>query len=1362
MRRCRVLLQARSTPYLLLFCLLIEWSGSAAAQTATVPTARYPTVESTSTPSPQSKETTIQQNGRFLGWRFAATHPKDGPEPQHSIFGGSRIDAPGELSRGASAFSAFSGLSLSSPMTGSANAGFGFRTGPPTGFIPTAVTAGDFNEDGHMDLAISNGGDNTIFVLLGKGDGTFQTPEVLYTQGEAPVWITAIKLRNNGHLDLAVANGDTGDIEIFPGNGDGTFQASSHVPLTQTPTFLLAGDFNNDGRQDLAVGLVVPAGTTEPQFEILTGNGTGGFSGAVFPPPIVAFDDVPTGWIATADLNNDGLPDIVTTITGAVAIAYLNQSGQSFLKGPLFGPRDGTMVVGLGDMDEDGCVDAEEIDDFGFLTIAKGQCNGLFTQGAPSAPLGDLDPAVQIVDVNGDGHLDVVASAAFFNFHTIGGGSQGGYLVSVLKGDGKGNLSPTRIYRGGGGAFSLAVTDLTGAGRPEIVTANSLDSTATLFLNDGSGGYGAPRGQVAGSLSGPANAPLNASIGTADLNGDSRPDVLFIENGSPDGQPNLIAALLNDGSGQFSPEVRSPITAGPIATSLQYVLGKFRNVSATDMIYVTENGLETGDPNVVAFIPGNGDGTFGTATALSSTLANPLQIVAGDFNHDGILDFVIVGTNTDPTSLTGVEWRLDTFLGHGDGTFAHLTTQAFPYLSGGSPQQIFAIDINHDGKLDLLIGNNNNGGFTTSDDLIEALGKGDGTFEQPFTAIPHFGPVAVADLNGDGLPDLVQRRDPAADIINNFFEPAAITVYLNTPNNGFQKQASYHLPGYLFPDYNPALVGDFNGDGADDIALAYYDNNFSQGIEGKLQVLQGLGNGTFNVTNHMYLLSGLSSPRIGADFNGDGAMDLVELVGRNASFHMIPGAPAPSVSIAFDSTPLIGSESATVALFQPAASTQTVILSANDPSVQLPANITFAAGQSVQDFSFTVGAGFNRAHALALFATLGTETAAAYAAIPNPNFPTGVVTSIAPATFSTTPGGNVSLGMGVDGEYGYFGTFSSFQCSGLPPGANCSFDPSSGRVLPTVGLGILINVNTSASTPFGMYTVNVSATDGSVQASGQFRMGIGDFSLGISPGMVVTGPIGSAFATITSASTNGLAAPITVTCSGLPSSVTCGAGSVLFATQGSTTVAVNANQTVAGDYPFTITGKVNDVSHQISGLLRVGDFTAAIDKTTATLLAGQSVSFNVTLNSVNHYASSIAVICQPTSELVTCAASVPTANLTDSGTTGVQLTVNRTGSRSASFTIFRPMRVVVFVTAMGCILFLPQRRFRRLTAAALFLAFAGCGGGTTSNVGFVGNPTPPAPPTPVTISVNVFAVATSTFSDTSNQKLVGPIQITLQ
>jgi FG-GAP-like repeat/FG-GAP repeat len=198
------------------------------------------------------RQVVIRKNSRFLGWKFAHLAHQDTTRWQRNNSQGR------ELPSAAHSYGSVHSAS-STPATGFGNAGFAEHPTLPAGSIPTAITSGDFNGDGKMDFAISNGGDNTIYVFLGNGDDTFQVPAILYTQGQSPNWIAAVTLRKNGPVDLAVTDGDSNAVEVFLGNGDGTFQPSTQISLPQMPTFILATDVNNDGNQDLVVGLVVAA-----------------------------------------------------------------------------------------------------------------------------------------------------------------------------------------------------------------------------------------------------------------------------------------------------------------------------------------------------------------------------------------------------------------------------------------------------------------------------------------------------------------------------------------------------------------------------------------------------------------------------------------------------------------------------------------------------------------------------------------------------------------------------------------------------------------------------------------------------------------------------------------------------------------------------------------------------------------------------------------------------------------------------------------------------------------------------------------------------------------------------------------------
>ncbi|HEV2465032.1 MAG TPA: VCBS repeat-containing protein [Acidobacteriaceae bacterium] len=1267
----------------------------------------------------------------------------------------------------------------------------GFASAPKleTGSIPTAVAQGDFNEDGKVDIAISNGGDNTIYVYLGNGDGTFALPEVLYTAGQSPVWLAAAKLRATGHLDLIAVDGDSNQVEVFSGNGDGTFQQPKVVAtLSQIPTFVVTGDFNNDGNEDLAVGLVIAPAENQPQFEVLLGDGTGAFPSVITPPVIDnPFDGtIPTSWLALGDLNKDGQLDVVTTTFGE-GIAYLNQGGTAFLQGSGFGPVDGAVTVALGDVDNDGCLDAIETGGWGYLTIGKGNCDGTFTQGNPVAEVGDVDYAVAVADVNGDGKPDIVAAGAFTGNEIVvapgNGGTFGGYLVSVMDGDGSGNFSPPAIYRIAANAFSLAVTDLKGNGLPDILTIGQTESTATHLVNDGKGGFGEPSGESIGYLTGVSNAPIpSTNPQTVDLNNDGHPDVVVIESGQLSSVPSQITALLNDGTGKLLPPVRSPITILPYAGLFPvFTFGKFRNSTTEDMILVSEYASVDGsnDSNAIAFIPGNGDGTFGAAVTIAD-LPDPRTVVSGDFNKDGKLDFAVFGYLNENAPAT---CELDIFLGNGDGTFKHLAPQTFTALTSDAPQQLIAGDFNHDGKPDLLIGNNTNNGWVASgDDLDLMLGNGDGTFQAATTLMSHFGPVAVADVNGDGYLDLIQARDPDANItdesllaVGGPFIAPAITIYLGGPGGSFTKKATYAAPGVQIPSEAPPLVGDFNGDGKFDIAIPYQQSVYGAPWENRLQIFQGNGDGTFTPSGVPYQLPAYDLPIAGGDYRGVGVTDLLDLVGWSSSINTLSAAAAPAFEIEADSSPLTRNQgTATVTLALPASTSETVQLSSSDPAVTLPGNLTFSPGQSQQSFSFNLGAGFDASHLLAISATIGSETESAYFAKANPNLKPGVTAFVegweqAVTTISTSPGGSIQFLYILQSVDGYSGNFSQFSCSGLPAGASCQFAQPSATLLPGGSVQVAFSLNTTSSVASGTYNISLNSTNGEVSATAPVTLGIGGFSLGANPAIIQVNGASYPSTSVTASYIDLYSQNIQLSCNGLPSGATCTIPSILYPASPSTTVSLSASSSVAAqDYPFEITGTAGNLTATANATLRVSNFTAALETSSASLGQGQSASFNVEIKSLNHFSNQdISLSCQSSAN-VTCTTPSEYASVADGGSVTIPLKVTYNGSNTASRA--RPPFAQRWTPAWGCgigfLLLLPKRRRKSLASIlSIFIVLillpllSACGGGSNAAVGGGGTSSGGGSGTTSTVTV-----AVSTQAATSSGNLVnsaGTITLTV-
>jgi hypothetical protein len=168
-----------------------------------------------------------------------------------------------------------------------------------TGNFPVSLAVGDFNGDSRPDLAVANFSDNSVSVLLGKGDGTFQ-PQVALPVGTRPSFVVTGDFNDDGKTDLAVANQLDNSVSILLGRGNGMFGPPMTHLAGVAPIALAVGDFNADGRSDLAVAAVVKGNVS-----VLLGNGDGTLG------PNVLY---PTGGepvsLAVADFDGDGQPDL--------------------------------------------------------------------------------------------------------------------------------------------------------------------------------------------------------------------------------------------------------------------------------------------------------------------------------------------------------------------------------------------------------------------------------------------------------------------------------------------------------------------------------------------------------------------------------------------------------------------------------------------------------------------------------------------------------------------------------------------------------------------------------------------------------------------------------------------------------------------------------------------------------------------------------------------------------------------------------------------------------------------------------------------------------------------------------------------
>jgi hypothetical protein len=217
------------------------------------------------------------------------------------------------------------------------------------GTEPSAITVGDFNSDGALDIAVADEIGETIAVLINKNDGTGDfNAAVLYPAGHAPRGIATGSLRNNGILDLVVANNLGGDVTVFLGNGDGTFQTGVNYAADTNPKSVALGDFSNNGILDIAC-----ANHNTNNVSILMGNGDGTFKAPV---------DYPVGidprHVVTYDFNKDGNLDLATANGGESTVSILYGNGDGTFQPQIkYNAETSPRWLAVADYNNDGILD---------------------------------------------------------------------------------------------------------------------------------------------------------------------------------------------------------------------------------------------------------------------------------------------------------------------------------------------------------------------------------------------------------------------------------------------------------------------------------------------------------------------------------------------------------------------------------------------------------------------------------------------------------------------------------------------------------------------------------------------------------------------------------------------------------------------------------------------------------------------------------------------------------------------------------------------------------------------------------------------------------------------------------------------
>jgi hypothetical protein len=346
---------------------------------------------------------------------------------------------------------------------------------------PQVLVTGEFNNDGHLDLATANQ-DGTVSVLLGDGHGGFDAA-INSAVGTGPGNMSSMAvadLNNDGNLDVVVINQSSASLSVLPGNGDGTFR-----PLINTATLprlqdVAAADFNADGHMDLVYTSDGQNGGSG-SVVVLVGDGQGGFATQ---HQYLAHTQNP-GELAIADLNADGRPDVVTVNASTVSVLLGNGDG-TFQTARTSATGSGAGRLAMGDFNGDGKLDLVNSSTYTdgvtsateTVNVLPGRGDGTFAAQIQSfAGYNFGPPHVGAADFDGDGKLDVV---------TVDSPSDSA-VDALLLGRGDGTFTdPDQLSFGGG--MAVAVGDFNGDGRPDFAVAewDANDfGTVSVGLNDG-------------------------------------------------------------------------------------------------------------------------------------------------------------------------------------------------------------------------------------------------------------------------------------------------------------------------------------------------------------------------------------------------------------------------------------------------------------------------------------------------------------------------------------------------------------------------------------------------------------------------------------------------------------------------------------------------------------------------------------------------------------------------------------------------------------------------------------------------------------------------------------------------------------
>ncbi|HLU48194.1 MAG TPA: VCBS repeat-containing protein [Planctomycetota bacterium] len=701
---------------------------------------------------------------------------------------------------------------------------------------PQVVDVVDLDADGLLDIVIASEG---LLAFLQQSERGFFDPWRFFdARLGTPTAMEVADLDGDGDLDVAIASDESANLLIFFQESGFNF-VTNRLELSgfgsfDAPIDLIARDLDGDGDTDIAV---LDGSTMAPGLFVLYRDG-----GAA--PPCTAIDIA--GYdacfiassatrLAAGDLDQDGALDIVTINDAGLTIRFGDAGGFDVRTLAVELPGTGARPFAVADLDGDGTPEIISTDADGAIAVARREAESYVVEIRDPGPQVTAPSDLIAADIDADDSVDVIIA----DRGPAGGGSAG---VLVAISNANGGFAGRMLREPGGEATaprSIALGDIDGDGLTDIAAVDPGASSVTIFHQVAAGSFRAAPQVIAaaGIIANPED------LVAGDFDGDGRIDLLtqspatsegrfFFQNASREFTPQAVtlqstspfALAGGDVDGDGRPDlVSADVDGGTITIQLQNASGAFTAPIVLDAVGVLEGpeGIALGDLDgdgrvdvvVTARVGGgaalfrqNGTGSFGGAEPLPGTDALGILVapVVADLDQDGHADVIALGHDAGTVYI---------WLGMEGGGFS--APEQVLISPVAAPVDVALADLDGDGELELAVASLGSvplavidraaGGAFSSRTISTGLAGANATS------------VAAGDLNGDGRPDLVLgNADEVEGSLFIFMNPAEGQIGADAPRE-------IELDGPASPI--KIVVGDLDGDGATDIAVADRDQS---------------------------------------------------------------------------------------------------------------------------------------------------------------------------------------------------------------------------------------------------------------------------------------------------------------------------------------------------------------------------------------------------------------------------------------------------------------------------------------------------------------------------------------------------------